>query len=164
MIVLLLISAVRVEVNSEKLSLIPSEENEAAAQSHRQSGATLLKEDRKSAYDEDKDLAQRRESYKESGYSSDRDTRIRRGSVNSAENRLARSGNRVLAHKMAKDVLKSPKTQDTIRKLSRVSSPKGSLRAGVKVPGVTKGGSRLVGEKRHHGPRHRGRRKKKKKR
>ncbi|OAD62662.1 hypothetical protein WN48_07014 [Eufriesea mexicana] len=153
MIVSLLISAVRVHVNSEKLSLIPSEEDEAVAQSHRQSDTFL-----KSVYDEDKDLVQRRQSNKDSGY----DSRIRRGSVNSVENRFTRSGNGVLAHKMAKDVLKSPKTQDTIRKLSRVSSPKGSFRAAAKVPGVTKGGSRVAEEKRHHGARHRGRRKKKK--
>ena len=157
MIVPLLISAVCVESNSKKLSFVPSEENKALAQSHRQSSA-FLKE--KSVHDGDSDLVEKRHLNKKN----DRDSGLRRGSMNALENRLPRSDGGRLAHKMAKDALKSPKMQDTIRKLSRVA-PKGTFRASVKVPGISKSGAKTAKERRHQkGMRHKGRRKKKRKR
>ncbi|KAK1133135.1 hypothetical protein K0M31_014490 [Melipona bicolor] len=157
MIVPLLISAVCVESNSKKLSFVPSEENKALAQSHRQS-STFLKE--KSVHDGDSDLVEKRHSNK----NNDQDSRLRGGSMNSLENRLPRTDGGGLAHKMAKDALKSPKMQETIRKLSRVG-PKGTFRANVKVPGISRTGAKAAEERRHQKRmRHNGRRKKKRKR
>lgn len=155
MIVPLLISAVCVEGNSKKLSFVPSEENKALAQSHRQS-STFLKE--KSVHDGDSDLVEKRHSNK----NNDQDSRLRRGSMNSLENGLPRTDGGGLAHKMAKDALKSPEMQETIRKLSRVGTKK-SFR--VKMPGISRTGAKAAEERRHQKRmRHDGRRKKKRKR
>lgn len=157
MIVPLLISAVCVEGNSKKLSFAPSEENKALAQSHRQS-STILKE--KPVHDGDSDLVEKRHSNK----NNDQDSRLRRGSMNSLENELPRTDGGGLAHKMAKDALKSPEMQETIRKLSRIG-PKRTFRANVKASGISKTGAKAAEERRHQKRmRHNGRRKKKRKR
>lgn len=159
MIVPLLISAVGVETNPEKLSFVPPEESKAVAQSHRQ-GSMFLKE--KSVRDENSGLVEKRQSNKNSRYSSDQDSIIRRGGVSFIKNRIPRQGGGGLAHKMAKDALKSPKMQETIRKLSRVA-PKGTLRGSIKMPTVSKTGSKVAESRRHRKVlRHKGQRRKKK--
>ncbi|XP_043515964.1 uncharacterized protein DDB_G0287625 [Frieseomelitta varia] len=158
MIVPLLISAVCVEGNSKKLSFVPSEENKALAQSHRQS-STFLKET--SVHDGDSNLVEKRHSNKNNEF---QDSRLRRGSMNSLENGLSRTDGGGLAHKMAKDALKSPEMQETIRKLSRVGT-KRTFRTNGKVPGISKTGAKAAEERRHQKRmRHNGRRKKKRKR
>ncbi|CAL7949955.1 unnamed protein product [Xylocopa violacea] len=164
MIVPLLVSAVCVETNPEILSFAPSEENKAVVQSRRRNDA-FINADAESVNDDEPDLAQKRQLNRNSRHANDQKSKVRRDSVSSLENRFPRSGGGVLAHKMAKDALKSPKMQETIRKLSRVKSPKGTLQATVKLPAVRKGGAKMADERRHRkGVRRKGRRKKKRKR
>lgn len=170
MIVPLLIP-VCVETNAEKLSFVPSEEKKGAAGVPHRRTVTFLKENEKSIQDEDTSpvLRKRQLSNKNNRYTSEQNLRMRHGIVSDpVDYRIPRSDIETggLAHKMAKDALKSPKVQETIRKLSRVSPP-GHLQATVKIP-MTKGNggnSKATEDKRNRkGLRHKGRKKKKKKR
>ncbi|XP_026674370.1 uncharacterized protein LOC108630935 [Ceratina calcarata] len=161
MIVPLLISAVyQVEANREKLSFVPSKESKSVDESRLTQSAALSNQD---SISEDNDSEFEEEVRK---VDNEREMRSGRNSVGSAENRFARSegGNRGLAHKMAKDALKSPKMQETMRRLSHVKSPKGILHASVKVPGVKIGPKITEDGRRSKDARHKGRRKKKRKR
>ncbi|KOC64846.1 hypothetical protein WH47_00349 [Habropoda laboriosa] len=152
MIVPLLIS---VETSSEKLSFVPAEEKKAL---QRQSDV-FLKENVKSVQDEDTNLVQKRQLNKNNRFSNEEDSRIPHGGV---ESRFVRSNGKGLAHKMAKDALKSPKMQETMRKLSKVSKPKDTYHVTVKVP---KNRVRMANERRRQkGARHKGGRKRKRKR
>lgn len=166
MIVPLLIP-VCVETNAEKLSFVPSEEKKVAAGVPHRRTVTFLKGNEKSIQDEDRNpMLQKRQLSKNNRYFNEQNLRMRHSIVSDpVDYRIPRSDIETggLAHKMAKDALKSPKVQETIRKLSRVSPP-GHLQATVKIP-MTKGNSKLTEDKRNRkGLRHKGRKKKKKKR
>ncbi|CAK9822501.1 hypothetical protein ANTRET_LOCUS1027 [Anthophora retusa] len=149
MIVPLLIS---VEASSEKLSFAPAEEKKAiVAPLHRQS-------DVKQVHDENTNLMQKRQSNKNERFSNEQDLKTPHDGTNSMENRFVRSNGKGLAHKMAKDALKSPKMQETMRKLSKVSKPKSTVK-------LTKSRLRMSNERRHqNSARHKGGRKRKRKR
>lgn len=144
----------------------------AAGVPHRRT-VTFLKGKEKSIQDEDRNpMLQKRQLSKSNRYLNEQNLRnLYHGIVpDPVDYRIPRSdiegGGGGLAHKMAKDALKSPKVQETIRKLSRVSPP-GHLQATVKIP-MTKGNtgnSKASEDKRNRkGLRHKGRKKKKKKR
>lgn len=162
MIVPLLISVVyHVEANrNERLSFVPSKETKSVDQSHLRQSAALLNRD-SVPNDDDSEFAEEERKVK-----NEQEMRPSWNSVSSMENRFARSegDNRGLAHKMAKDALKSPKMQETMRRLSHVKSSKGVLHASVKVPRVKTGSKIAENRRRSKGARHKGRRKKKRKR
>nr|XP_033338374.1 uncharacterized protein LOC117227344 [Megalopta genalis] len=150
MIVSLLISAVCIEARVE------SRESKAVAEASR--GDPFASEDRSS-------IERKRHLSRNSRMSSEHNSRLH--GVHAMDGRVSRSGNENLARKMAKDALKSPKMQETMKKLSRGGDPKQKkLFVSVKVPSPPKGGSRLAGNSNQSGRQSesKGRRKKKKKR
>lgn len=153
MIVSLLISAVCIESNVRS-----SEENKAEIESPERRDVFLKKD----TIDNEDSHMQKRQSSKHNRYSSDQDPKTRRCSVHSMERRISRAGDKSLANKMAKEALQSPKMQETMKKLTRVSKPRSNLYASVKLPASGKVGMKKSRSEHQDG--HIGRRKKKKKR
>lgn len=159
MIVPLLVNAVCIEANSEKLPFGPS--GKALVEIPRESDA-FRRHDARSVDNLDEESPQRkRQSTRNNGHSDRHDSRIR--SVGPMENRVARSGDGNLAHKMAKEALKSPKMQQTIHKLTQ-GAPRKSLHATVKIP--ARSNAKLSHDAKAHGKlvRRKGPKKKKRKR
>ncbi|XP_076226157.1 uncharacterized protein LOC116426474 isoform X2 [Nomia melanderi] len=155
MIVPLLVSAVSIVTNSDKLSFVSPEGSKSLTRV-RQSGP-LAKED--------EDSIVRKRQASRNRISSE--LNLKSHGMHALEGRISRSGNENLARKMAKDALKSPKMQETMKKLSRGGDPKKKkLFVSVKVPAPPRSHSRLNGETRKNGRRARikGRKKKKRKR
>ncbi|XP_034177434.2 uncharacterized protein LOC117602937 isoform X1 [Osmia lignaria lignaria] len=155
MIVSLLISAVCIESNVRS-----SEENKAEVESPERRDV-FLKKDTIVNHDEDSHM-QKRQSSKHNRYSNDQEPKARRSSVHSMERRISRAGDKNLANKMAKDALQSPKMQETMKKLTRVSKPRSNLYASVKLPASGKVGMKKSRSEHQDG--HIGRGKKKKRR
>lgn len=155
MIVPLLVSAVSIAANSDKLSFVSPEGSKSLARVRH--NGPLAKED------EDSNVRKRQAS--RNRISSE--LSLKSHGMHALEGRISRSGNENLARKMAKDALKSPKMQETMKKLSRGGDPKKKkLFVSVKVPAPPRSHSRLNGEARKNGHRTRikGRKKKKRKR
>lgn len=156
MIVPLLVSAVCIEANCEKLPFGPSGKDKALVEIPRESNAFRRHDARSVDNLDEESPVRKRQSTRNNGHSDQHDSRIR--SVGRMENRVARSdGN--LAHKMAKDALKSPRMQQTINKLTQ-GAPRKSLHATVKIPAkgnakahgklVRRKGPKKKKRKRHH--------------
>lgn len=159
--VVLLVSAVCIEVNSEKLSFVPSEIDKAVAEVP-PDGDAFEKEE--SAHDPEGTFVQKRQ-LKKSDEHSDRHESKKR-SFNTMGSRVPRSGDKNLAQKLAKEALKSPKMQQTMNKLAHGTAPRKNLHATIKLAAPAKGHAKLTGEEKKHGKpvRFKGRKKKKRKR
>ncbi|KZC06586.1 hypothetical protein WN55_10497 [Dufourea novaeangliae] len=140
MIVPLLISAVCIETNSDKLSFVPSKKSEKL---------TELTQNEQLRKESDDSVVEKRETGRGNKFSREHDSRTR----GTMEGRISRAGNENLARKMAKDALKSPKMQETMNKLSRGGDPKKKkLFVSVKVPAPPRGGNaRLTSAEKKHG-------------
>ncbi|XP_076283122.1 uncharacterized protein LOC143210278 [Lasioglossum baleicum] len=156
MIVSLLISAVCIEANNNKLS------HESCNKS--KTGAEVKREDL-FANENGGSIVRKRQATRNSRMSNEHSSSLH--GVHTMEGRVSRAGNENLARKMAKDALKSPKMQETMKKLSRGGDPKKKkLFVSVKVPASARGSSRLTGtgKQNSHQAESKGRKKKKRKR
>ncbi|XP_076165914.1 uncharacterized protein LOC143145940 isoform X2 [Ptiloglossa arizonensis] len=125
MIVPLLTSAVCIEANGEKLSLVPSKKSEAVAELREND--IFAKGDAKSVVNRNEDPVARKRQLEEAR--GRRDEHVSRSrDENAIDIRVPRSGDANLARKMAKDALKSPRMQEAMRKLThgrrRLRKPK----------------------------------------
>ncbi|XP_076659437.1 uncharacterized protein LOC143362842 isoform X2 [Halictus rubicundus] len=156
MIVSLLISAVCIEANANKLSHEPCDKSKAVAK---------VRRDDLFANENGGSIARKRQATRNSRMSNEHSSRLH--GVHTMDGRVSRAGNENLARKMAKDALKSPKMQETMKKLSRGGDPKKKkLYVSVKVPTSPRGSSRLKGDDKQssHQTDSKGRKKKKRKR